>query len=212
MGRQAAERCHQGGGRRGRPVDRRRPAQRAAALQVLLARRPAGLRQRQHRRGRPVHDDLITVLGLSRRDPALALLHTASQASTPVVFLRRVVVAHRHDRRADGPGDHRLDVLAAKTLPPRRRADQHPVSRVETVARNRRHLLRRRDDDLGVQRSPVDGAVSDHEPADGPDGAGGGTRRAWTRRRQCRERAARRRAPGVGVRRPDAARGDRRAA
>ena len=31
------------------------------------------------------------------------------------------------------------------------------------------------DDDVGVQRPAVDGAVSDHEPADRPDGAGGGT-------------------------------------
>ena len=59
-----------------------------------------------------------------------------------------------------GVVDHHLDVFAAKALPARGRAYQHPLSRVEAVARDYRALLRRRHDDLGVQRPAVDGAVS----------------------------------------------------
>ena len=188
-------------GRRSRSVDGGLAPHRSAAVQVLMARRTAGLRQRQHRRGRAVHDDRVTVLGVSRRDSALALLHAASQASAAMVLVRRLVVAHRHDYVAARRGHHRLDVLAATTLPPCRRADEHPVSRLEAVARDHRPLLRRGRDDVGVQRPAVDGPVSDHGPAHGADRASAGRGRR-PRRRTGSERGPLRggsRASAVGL-------------
>ena len=77
------------------------PANHAPALQVLVARRTAGLRQRRHRRSGAVHHHVVAFLGVSRRDSALALLHAAPEAPAGVVLVRRLVVAHRHRRGAD---------------------------------------------------------------------------------------------------------------
>ncbi len=72
----------------------------------------------------------------------------------------------RHDRRVDRRRDCRLDALAAEALPLFRRADEHSVSRLEAVAHDHRAVVRRRHGDVGVQRPPLDGAVSDHRQVD----------------------------------------------
>ena len=104
--------------------------------------------------------------------------------------------------RADRGRHCRLDVLAAEALSLCGRAHQHSVSRLEALAHDRRSVLRRGHDHVGVQRAAVDGAVSDHRPADRPDGSrrrrsdrggAGGGRRPWRAGRRAR-RAARQRA------------------
>ncbi len=68
-------------GRRGRSMDgRRRPPQPAAALQILLAGRPAGLCRWLHSQRGAVHDDLVSRMGVPRGHSALAVFHTAAEA------------------------------------------------------------------------------------------------------------------------------------
>ena len=131
------------------------------------------------------------LLGLSRRHPALALLHAPPEARAAMVLVCRVVVDDRHRVGADRRGDRRLDVFAAEALPACGRADQHSLQGLEALAHHLRTDLRRRHHDVGVQRVAVDGAVPDCRSPDGPDGARGaaaGTGRQWQCRRARRPR------------------------
>ena len=151
----------------GRRDDRRRSvdgadaaARSAAALQVLVPRRRAGLHLGEHRRGRAVHDDGLALGRVCRRDSALALLHAAAEARRRVEQGRHLVVGHRHRRRDPRHRRRRVDVFAVEEVPQRRRADEHSVPRSEALAHDLRTGIRSRRGDVGVQRHAVDGSVS----------------------------------------------------
>ena len=192
VGRPAARRGEKGAGRRSRPVD----GGRRCATQRPLYKYSWPDGQQVYVNGDTA--EVVQYTTTSSRFWAYlgAIPHwlyftPLRKHQRGVVLVRRLVVAHRHDRGADGRGDRDLDVLAAEALPPCGRADQHSVPGLEALAHDRRALLRRRHHDLGVQRPAVDGAVSDHGPADGADGRRRTARRRPQRRRRSLEPALR---------------------
>src|SRR5678816_1553248 len=169
-------------------------------VQVLVAKRRAGVRIASHRRSGAVHDDGITHRRLSRPHPALVLLHAAPETRARMEPRRHLVVRHRHHRGNCRCRHRPVDVLAVAEISIRWRTDEHPVSRSETMAYGLRVDLRRGDGDLRVQRHALDGPVSVVQRSCATA--------TWRRYYEHLPRAPRRARPG-GVRREAPARGTR---
>ena len=122
-----------------------RLAQPAAAVEVLVAERRAGLRLAGNRRGRAVHDDRRRGSApMSAPIPHWFYFTPLRKHGRAVEPRRHLVVGHRHLRGDPRRRRRRLDVFAVEALSLRRRADQHSVSRTEALAHGVRADLRRR--------------------------------------------------------------------
>ena len=141
----------------------------AAAVEVLVAERRAGLRLGGIRRGRAVHDDRLAHRRVSRPDSALALLHAAAQARQPQ--WSRVVIWSS----GIGTVAALLGIVIGVWMysPSKRYRYAGAPTSIPYRGQKRWHTMLRPDlrpgrRDLGVQRHAVDGSVSDRSNARSP--------------------------------------------